>query len=98
MTALFRRRLYLLDLLQFEMQRADRQARLHRKHAPGAVVSDPDLGFAVLAEEALRLDDRLHHHGIELTSIRFQMLLPQHLDLHRIAIRAEIAIELVRLP
>jgi hypothetical protein len=61
------------------------------------VVRKPDLGVAVLAEEAARLDHGLDDDRVELAGGDADALAAQHADRHRVAIGTEVAIEAVRL-
>src|SRR5688500_7317515 len=83
---------------QVQVQRAEGELRLHLEHDPVGIIGEPDLGLAAFREDAFRLDGRLDDDGLEGTSGNGDLLAAQYANLHRVPIRPEIPVELVRLP
>ncbi len=82
---------------ELEVQRPDRQAGLELDDEPLVVVTEVDLRFAALRKEAVGLDDRLDHDGLEFARRHLDLLLAQHLHHHGVALVLEVAVERVRL-
>src|SRR5438309_8856142 len=86
-----------IDVLELELQRAEGKPRFHADHQPQRSIGEPDLGVAVLGENPLALDPRPDDDGVKLASRDLDPFPSQDRELHRIAVRLEIPIELVRL-
>ena len=84
--------------LRYRLREPNERPRLHLQHDAVLVVRKPDLGVAVLGEDARRLDDRLDDDRVELAGGHADALLAQHLDGDRVAVGPEVAVEGVGLP